>query len=244
MKKTWFNFFMGLFALLFAGGVAEARSKGMKEREHHRHHPSVASYNVGGIVNELADGETIVLLNNGRDDFEITANGVFTFSTPVSDLTTYDVTVLTQPDNQICRVNNGSGTINGADVTNITIRCSIFSVAIAAGGDHAVALKSDGTVWTWGGNNYGQLGDGTTTRSSTPVQVIGLTDVDAIAAGWGHGIALKSDGTIWTWGTNKYGRLGLGLSTTTTTSCSDLDIGDDVYYYQCSTTPVPVLVEP
>ena len=54
---------------------------------------------------------------------------------------------------------------------------------IAAGGSHTVALKNDGTVWAWGNNSSGQLGDGTTTDRTTPAPVNGLTDVIAIAGG-------------------------------------------------------------
>ena len=56
--------------------------------------------------------------------------------------------------------------------------------AIAAGAWHSVALKSDGTVWAWGWNGYGQLGNGSINPSLTPVQVSGLTNVKAIAGGW------------------------------------------------------------
>lgn len=63
--------------------------------------------------------------------------------------------------------------------------------AIAAGFYHTVALKSDGTVWTWGWNWAGQLGDGTTTSRRTPVRVGCLNGVTAIAAGVGHTVVLK-----------------------------------------------------
>jgi len=90
--------------------------------------------------------------------------------------------------------------------------------AIAAHYLNTVALKDDGTVWTWGNNDYGQLGDNTRTSSYTPVQVVGpggtgfLTDVTAIAAGYGHMVALKDDGTVWAWGDNGYGVLGDGTT--------------------------------
>ena len=84
-------------------------------------------------------------------------------------------------------------------------------VAIAGIGFHSLALRSDGTVWAWGDNGYGQLGNGTTTNSETPVQVVGpggsgyLTGIVAIAGGLYHSLALRSDGTVWTWGYNYYG---------------------------------------
>jgi alpha-tubulin suppressor-like RCC1 family protein len=103
-------------------------------------------------------------------------------------------------------------------------------LAIAAAGDHSLALKSDGTVWAWGGNEAGQLGDGTTTNHFTPVQVVGpggvgfLTGVLAIAAGTralegsiAHSLALRSDGTVWAWGPNEYGQLGDETTTNSTT---------------------------
>ena len=87
-----------------------------------------------------------------------------------------------------------------------------FVSAIAAGGgeggEHSVALKSDGTVWTWGWNKFGQLGNGTTTNRFTPVKVLGLPVVIAISAGSYHTVALTRDGTVWAWGGNKFGQLG------------------------------------
>ena len=63
-----------------------------------------------------------------------------------------------------------------------------------------MALRNDGTVWAWGHNDSGQLGDGSYTDSHFPVQVSGLTGITAIKAGAGHVLALKSDGTVWAWG--------------------------------------------
>lgn len=73
-------------------------------------------------------------------------------------------------------------------------------IAIAQGDHYSLAVKNDGTVWAWGWNNYGQLGDGTATGRPTPVQVQGLTSVRAIAASNVHSLAIKNDGTVWTWG--------------------------------------------
>jgi alpha-tubulin suppressor-like RCC1 family protein len=84
--------------------------------------------------------------------------------------------------------------------------------SVSAGLQFSVALKNDGTVWAWGLNDVGQLGDGTTTNRTRPVQVKGLGDVTAIAAGTGHSLALKRDGTLWAWGGNSLGQLGDGTS--------------------------------
>ena len=88
---------------------------------------------------------------------------------------------------------------------------------IAAGSCFTVALKSDGTVWTWGDNCYGQLGNGTKTNSSIPIQITTLANITAVSAGGDYTIALKSDGTVWGWGRNFCGQLGDGSTTERTT---------------------------
>ncbi|MFC6883614.1 S8 family serine peptidase [Actinomadura yumaensis] len=90
--------------------------------------------------------------------------------------------------------------------------------AVAAGGRHSLAVRSDGTVWAWGSNDNGQLGDGTTTTRTGPVQVTGLTGVTAVAAGDAFSLALKSDGTVWAWGSGNQGQLGDGARTPTRTA--------------------------
>ena len=71
----------------------------------------------------------------------------------------------------------------------------------ASNADDALALRSDGTLWAWGSNDSGQLGDGTTTSRLSPVQVGGLSGVTAMAAGSSaYSLALTSDGTAWAWG--------------------------------------------
>lgn len=85
--------------------------------------------------------------------------------------------------------------------------------SVAAGGYFSLALKADGTVWAWGSNSAGQLGNGTNGDNATPVQVSSLTGVTAIAAGDLFAVALKSDGTVWAWGHNDHGQLGNNSTT-------------------------------
>ena len=108
-------------------------------------------------------------------------------------------------------------------------------VAIAGGSTDSLALKNDGTVWAWGYNEYGELGNGTFTTSGTPVQVVGpggsgyLTGVVAIAGGSVHSLAVKGDGTVWAWGHNEYGELGNGTLTTSDTPVQVLGPGGSGY---------------
>ena len=105
-------------------------------------------------------------------------------------------------------------------------------IAISAGTGHSLALRNDGTVWAWGGNRYGQLGDSTRVNRHSPVKVydfvvinepitewpIGvpfpptpegpLTNITAIAAGGNHSLALRSNGTVVAWGDNSHWQLG------------------------------------
>lgn len=81
-------------------------------------------------------------------------------------------------------------------------------IEIAAGSNHNLALDKDGTVWAWGYNGYGQLGNNTATNSSLPVKVTGLTDAVSIAAGYYNSFAVRKDGSVWSWGHNAYGSLG------------------------------------
>jgi alpha-tubulin suppressor-like RCC1 family protein len=111
----------------------------------------------------------------------------------------------------------GVGTFDFFYTTPVQVSNLSDVQAIAAGDRYSLALKNDGTVWAWGSNDEGQLGDGTSTSSNTPVQVSGLSDVQDIAAGGFHALALKNDGTVWGWGRNVEGQLGDGTNTQSNT---------------------------
>ena len=88
-------------------------------------------------------------------------------------------------------------------------------VAVSAGGEHVLALQADGSLWSWGSNEFGQLGKGDvdTLPHATPVQIATTgTGWIAISGGGGHSAALQADGTLWTWGENNFGQLGDGTA--------------------------------
>lgn len=116
--------------------------------------------------------------------------------------------------------------VNLTDV--VAVAAGGFRAGVDLGGGHSVAVKRDGTVWAWGHNAFGQLGDGSTVPRATPARVSGLTGITAVAVGEFHGLALASDRTIWAWGDNAGGQLGDGTSTNRSTPVRVSGIGDVV----------------
>jgi hypothetical protein len=86
-------------------------------------------------------------------------------------------------------------------------------IQIAAGYQHVLALKSDGTVWAWGYNFFRELGDGTQTDRATPFQVPSLAGIAQVSASFYDSMARGSDGSVWAWGHNGFGELGDGTTT-------------------------------
>lgn len=117
---------------------------------------------------------------------------------------------------------------NGSYNTNFNLPQQIGTAndwqTIAAGHGHTVALKNDGTLWAWGNNFSGQVGNGTTFDRNVPTRIGSDSNWQSIATGMLHTIALKKDGTLWAWGKNTYGALGDG---TTTNSRAPKQIGTD-----------------
>jgi alpha-tubulin suppressor-like RCC1 family protein len=80
---------------------------------------------------------------------------------------------------------------------------------VVCGSSHTAAIKTDGTLWLWGRDNYGQLGDNSVSNKSSPVQTISAgTNWKQVSSGAGHTAAIKTDGTLWLWGLNGFGQLG------------------------------------
>ncbi|WP_210063466.1 S-layer homology domain-containing protein [Pseudarthrobacter sp. PvP004] len=111
---------------------------------------------------------------------------------------------------------NASGNLGtGSDAYATYVPAQVLGLrkvtAVAAYGYNAYALKSDGTVWAWGSNYYGQLGNSSGGQySSVPLEVQGLNSVRSIAANGNTAYALRSDGTVWAWGNNTKGQQGQG----------------------------------
>jgi alpha-tubulin suppressor-like RCC1 family protein len=86
------------------------------------------------------------------------------------------------------------------------------SIFLGINGHHSLATKTDNTLWSWGRNHKGQLGQNTTTDISSPVQIPGTT-WSSITSGYSHSLATKTDSTLWAWGRGSYGNLGQNTTT-------------------------------
>jgi alpha-tubulin suppressor-like RCC1 family protein len=102
----------------------------------------------------------------------------------------------------------GDGSTNSLSAVPVTVSGIANAAAISVGGWHSCAVLRDGTVRCWGGNQSGQLGDGTTETRSVPVTAAGITNAVAVGAGSSHTCAVIDDGTIRCWGSNGTGQLG------------------------------------
>ena len=102
------------------------------------------------------------------------------------------------------------------DIESGTIPVSVYAfrgdmATVSAGSHHSMAIGKDGSLWAWGGNWVGQLGDGTTTQRSSPIQIQPGTTWSSVSPGSYHIVAIGAGGTLWAWGSNSSGQLGIGL---------------------------------
>lgn len=133
---------------------------------------SIHTYTIGGTVDGLDDGDTLIMQVNLDDDLTVTSDGTFTFPTSIADGGHYDVTVLTAPSGKVCSVRNGSGTISGANVTDVVVVCADSPVSYS---------------WT-------KVDSGV---SATIQSVIAIDESHVWAVGM-MGMILFYDGTAWT----------------------------------------------
>src|SRR5262249_54438235 len=127
---------------------------------------------------------------------------------------------------------NVTGQLGDGTSTNRTTPVPVLNLAnvtvLGGGAFHSLAVESDGSVWAWGNNTFGQVGNGTTsgpgnTGVFTPTQVLGVSGAINVAgggiqSGGQHSLAVKSDGTVWGWGSNNAGQLGDGTTTQRTSA--------------------------
>ncbi|MCD6309846.1 MAG: RCC1 repeat- and reductase domain-containing protein [Candidatus Eremiobacteraeota bacterium] len=176
---------------------------------------------LGNGANISPDNPVQVL--NLRDVIAVSGGGLYSLALRG------DGTVWAWGANNTGQLGNGTH-----DDSNVPVRVSNLNdvIAVSAGGSyafatesHSLALRKDGTIWAWGWNGDGQLGDGTKISRNIPVRVLNLDNVIAISAGGSHSLALREDGTVWAWGANVQGQLGNGtyINSDTPVQVSNLD---------------------
>jgi alpha-tubulin suppressor-like RCC1 family protein len=163
--------------------------------------------NANGVLDDAEVTQTQYVCNRSLSSFSAIATG---HSTTCGILTGGTLA---------CWGNNGDGQLgNGTLIAKYTpvavIGMGSGVAQVALGTSHVCAVKTDGSAWCWGGNAFGQLGDGTNTRRTAPVAVSGLASgVSKMTAFVNHTCAVKLDGSAWCWGDNASGQLGDGSTT-------------------------------
>jgi len=102
----------------------------------------------------------------------------------------------------------GNGTVGGMFISPVVLGPATWSaISVGSDGTFVCGIQTDGTLWCWGNNVRGQVGDGTTTDRSVPTQVGTDHDWASVSAGYVHACAIKADGSLWCWGHDGYGEI-------------------------------------
>jgi uncharacterized repeat protein (TIGR01451 family) len=193
------------------------------------------AYDIGGTVTGLTG--TVVLQNNAGDDLSVSADGSFTFATSVLSGGAYAVTVLTQPVGQTCTVSSGSGTVSGADVTNVAVDCaSVLTLGVALNPDRA--QPGEGlAVSIRLGNTDAAAVDNVKLRATVPATGVNGTNINGYVSGATCSASPCVAGALITW---NIGSLGGGESTVVSVP---LVVNSSTTDGTVITLPVEVLVD-
>ena len=137
------------------------------------------------------------------------AAGVRTVTTGFTVASATSITGISVP----AGAQSGPVTVTTGSGTSAVVNTVFFSRAktVATGDLHTVAVRADGSLWAWGSNQFGQLGQGNMTSGYTSPTQVGMgTNWVSAAAGNNHTVAVRTDGSLWAWGSNQFGQLGQG----------------------------------
>jgi alpha-tubulin suppressor-like RCC1 family protein len=128
----------------------------------------------------------------------------------------------------------GDGTTDAKSSPVQTITGGYNWKQVSCGRQFTAAVKADGTLWVWGDNSYGALGDGTGVSKSSPVQIVtGTNNWDQVSCGYYHAAAVKTDGTLWSWGDNYNGQLGDNTTASKVSPVQDITGGNNWKQVSC-----------
>jgi len=198
------------------------------------------SRSIGGSVSGLDSGKSVILQNNGDDDLTVSADGGFSFATALLSGSTYNVTVLTPPSEQSCTVSNGSGTVSGADVSDVTVVCRTWNGAALiehddAGDATAPQVAADGNgnavaVWAQSDGSFIHIRANRYVAGSgwlTPIRIDSDNSNDAASPqidmdGSGNAVVVwTQNAKIWT---NRYtAGVGWGVATSISIGGTSVD---------------------
>ncbi|MBQ3463772.1 MAG: hypothetical protein IJH36_11855, partial [Clostridia bacterium] len=186
-----------------------------------------------GVNNVLQTGVTAA-------NFSLLNPGLFTIDTSLAAYNGNEYVVIRPNTSNLFGTTTLTVT-TGEYIKNIKLTLrplgQIVEPVIAAGRDFSVALRGDGTVWAWGLNDMGQLGDGTNINRAYPVQVMttdsngdaeALSNIKLIAAGETFALAVRADGVLYAWGDNTSGQLGVQINNTLTTGTGEEEVTENI----------------
>jgi len=187
------------------------------------------TFTIGGTVSGLNSGTSVTLLDNGADSLTVTANGAFTFKTPVASGAKYNVTVGTQPTGETCTVTNGSGTVVAANVTNVAVACKATSTFTIGGTVSGLNASTSVTLLDNGADSLTVTANGTFTFKT------------ALATGAKYNVTVgtQPSGETCTV-TNGSGTVGTANVTNVAVACSSgSGGGGGAYWIPYSASPIP-----
>jgi hypothetical protein len=189
------------------------------------------TFTIGGTVSGLNTGTSVTLLDNGGDALKVTANGAFTFATPVASGSPYNVTVSVPPTGETCTVTNGSGTVGSANVTNVAVACKTAPTFTIGGTVSGLNTSTFVTLLDNGGD-------------SLKVSVNGkFTFATPVASGSPYNVTVSVEPTGETCAvTNGSGTVGSANVTNVAVACSPSPGG--AYWIPYSASPIPQATPP
>jgi alpha-tubulin suppressor-like RCC1 family protein len=187
--------------------------------------PTTSSSSIanGGTIAVFSNTQLQAMAADGTDPNSPVTAGAYFIGNSGSLVAGDSFTMVNKPDGTVwtwgddSRGQQGDNQANNPAATPQQVPSLSGITSVAAGGDHALAVKSDGTVWAWGADDQSQCGDGGTSDLLVATQLSGLANIVSVAAGQVNGFAIDNGGNLYAWGNNDNGQLGDGTTNSQST---------------------------